>query len=479
MGFNSFDYITFLSLSFILFWPLVKSKNIRTVVLLVLSTVFYYAWNKNYVLLIYVSILIDYICGYYIYYFRQYPKLSKLFLIISICLNLGLLFFFKYTNFILKNIGFLTSIFNIHLPEYQLTIALPIGISFYTFQSMSYTIDIYLRSIKPVRRFTDFSVFVMFFPQLVAGPIVRASEFLPQLTKKLNLTSERLTQGLFLISKGLVKKMILSDFLSSTLVNTIFLSPDLYSTTDIIISLIAFHFQVYCDFSGYTDIAVGSAQLFGFDLPQNFNRPYAAVSPADFWRRWHMTLSRFTADYIYRPLGGSRKNTLITYRNILITFTIIGIWHGANWNYVLFGVYHGTMVILTQIIKKIRITDWITSLKMHGISKVYYVFCIILTNSLILLSLPLFRSSNLKQAGIVYSKLFSLEILPTVFSALSISLLLFTVISHYIPSIVEEKIVLFFKDKPYYIQAVLLILVGFAIFYLNRIEKQNFIYFQF
>jgi D-alanyl-lipoteichoic acid acyltransferase DltB (MBOAT superfamily) len=268
---------------------------------------------------------------------------KRLVLIISLVANLGVLGLFKYFNFFLDSFYALVGLFGFQEPLWGIHVILPVGISFYTFQSMSYTIDIYRGKLRPTRNYRDYALYVSFFPQLVAGPIVRASELLPQLVKPREKKAGRVREGFFLILYGFFKKVVVADNLA-VFVDQIFAKPQAGSA-EVIIGTVAFAFQIYADFSGYTDIARGVAKWMGFDFPLNFNFPYIARNPADFWHRWHMTLSQWLRDYLYIPLGGNRKGEGRTYRNLALTMLLGGLWHGAAWNFVIWGAYHGVLLM--------------------------------------------------------------------------------------------------------------------------------------
>jgi len=304
--FNSLDYILFLGIAVTGFWLLARHAQLRIIFVFVASCLFYMAWHPAYIVLILASTLVDYVVGLRIHATDD-EKARKRWLLVSLVSNLGLLGVFKYFNFASQATADVLHLFfgiTIENPPF-LDVLLPVGISFYTFQTLSYTIDIYRRKLEPTRNFFQFAFFVTYFPQLVAGPIVRASQLLPQLQRKITLKNEQVTQGLFLIATGMIKKVAIADYLSVILVDRVFDQPELYSGAEVVIALYGFTMQIYCDFSGYTDVARGSAKLMGLELPENFDRPYQSASPAEFWRRWHMTLSTWLRDYLYYPLGGS------------------------------------------------------------------------------------------------------------------------------------------------------------------------------
>jgi D-alanyl-lipoteichoic acid acyltransferase DltB (MBOAT superfamily) len=285
--------------------------------------------------LIFSSIL-DYAIAKLIYDERD-KFYRKLYLVISLLVNLGLLGYFKYTNFFIDNVNLA---FDADF-KFQ-DIILPVGISFYTFQTLSYTIDVYRKELEPTKSFMDFLFFVSFFPQLVAGPIVRASDFIPQIYKRLKLTKEEFNAALFLIIGGLLKKAVISDYISINFVDRVFDAPNRYTSFENLMASYGYAIQIYCDFSGYSDMAIGLALLMGFWLPPNFRTPYQSASITEFWRRWHISLSTWLRDYLYISLGGNRGGKFKTYINLFLTMLLGGLWHGASWKFVLWGVLHGS-----------------------------------------------------------------------------------------------------------------------------------------
>jgi alginate O-acetyltransferase complex protein AlgI len=323
----------------------------------------------------------------------QRPLWRRVILISSFVCNLGMLGFFKYFNFFIDTARPLLEA--IGLSGQTLEIILPVGISFYTFQTLSYTIDVYRGVLKPTDRFLDFALYVAFFPQLVAGPIVRARELLPQLGSVPVWSNRRCYGGAQQMLRGAVKKVLLADRLGEA-VDVVFAGPELYSGITIWIAVLAYAGQIYYDFSGYSDIAIGAAKMLGYRFPINFRHPYLATSVADFWHRWHMTLSRWLRDYLYISLGGNRAGRLGTYRNLLITMTLGGLWHGAAWTFVLWGLWHGVALVVERAakdamtIRPARVIGWT------------------LTLGVVLIGWVLFRSSDLEMAGMILGRMTSL-----------------------------------------------------------------------
>ncbi len=371
MNFHSVGFLTFLAIVLPLFWWLSNSRRNRTFLLIAASLFFYGSYELWYLSLILFSTFLDFFCGRRIYEAHQAgnKSASRNFLLLSLFGNLGVLGFFKYTDWLVRSLqagsdalglgfdlwGTRTSV----VPEWLLdgggvNILVPVGISFYTFQTLSYTIDIYRGKLAPARNLRDFALFVAFFPQLVAGPIVRAADFLPQLELRPRFNRERLHEGLWRMSTGLLKKVAIADILGSYLVDPVYAAPEDYTLMVHLLCLYAFAFQIYFDFSGYSDIAIGAAKLLGFDLPENFELPYRSRSIREFWRRWHISLSSWVRDYIYFPLGGSRGGELRVARNLLVTMLVIGVWHGASILWVLYGLLQGLVMIGERFFERLR-----------------------------------------------------------------------------------------------------------------------------
>jgi alginate O-acetyltransferase complex protein AlgI len=338
MLFHTPQFFLLLSVVLLLFYGL--PRQCRTVILLVASYWFYMSWNPKFIILLLSLTIIDYTAARWIDRSEE-PRTRKLALIVSLCANLGLLGFFKYYNFFAANIAALMSK---PAHSFALDIILPLGISFHTFQSMSYVVDVYRREQQPVRNILDYALFISFFPQLVAGPIVRAREFFTDLWKWRKPDAGEIAHGALLIALGLTKKIVVADRFAQ-LADLYFKAPHAHPGALTAWSgMLAFGVQIYFDFSGYTDMAIGMAALLGFHFPVNFRRPYLAPSMTEFWRRWHISLSRWLRDYLYISLGGNRGGKFKTYRNLMLTMLLGGLWHGASWNFVLWGGYHGGLL---------------------------------------------------------------------------------------------------------------------------------------
>ncbi len=341
MSFGGERYFVFLLVT-LLAYHLLKRRGPKYTLLLLASWLFYFALTPQYLWVIVLTSAIDFVAGRLIED-APTPAARRRWLWLSVVSNLGLLGAFKYTTFLVDNGVSAARLLGWQVDDFTLKIILPLGISFHTFQGISYTLDVYRGRVKAVRSFRDFALFVAFFPQLVAGPVVRASEFLPQMVTPPRVTFDQVVEGLHWFVLGLFKKMLIADRLAQ-FVDPVFADPGAYDAATLRWAILAYAGQIYCDFSGYSDMAIGCAKWFGFELPQNFNFPYLARNIADFWRRWHMSLSTWMRDYLYIPLGGSRKGVARTYANLILTMTLCGLWHGASWNYVLWGLGNGLLL---------------------------------------------------------------------------------------------------------------------------------------
>lgn len=373
MLFNSIDFGIFLPIVFLLYW-LVVNKNIklRNTFLLAVSYLFYGWWDWRFLSLIVFSSFVDYFIGLKLAQ-EQAPSKRKMLLFTSVFVNLGLLGFFKYFNFFAESFVNAFTMFGVSFQTSSLNIILPVGISFYTFQTMSYTLDIYRKEFEPTRDILAFFAFVSFFPQLVAGPIERASNLLPQFYERKTFNYDIISRGLKIMLWGFFMKVVVADRLA-LYVEAIYGHPDVHTGLSFIVATIFFAIQIYCDFGGYSLIAIGCAQMFGFDLMDNFRRPYFSTSFKDFWGRWHISLSTWFRDYVYIPLGGSRVNNIRKNFNLFATFVISGLWHGANWTFVIWGAIHGTYQIVEKgsasLLKGLRVP------RMLSMAAVFFFTCI-------------------------------------------------------------------------------------------------------
>jgi alginate O-acetyltransferase complex protein AlgI len=393
MLFHSFAFFAFFSVTFAVYWTL-RKHELRMMWLVAASIFFYAAWNPWFVVLIAFTAGVDYLFALRIEHSAN-PVHRRLLLIASLAISLSLLVFFKYANFLFtSSAGFLRLLGYEVMPP-ALRIVLPLGISFYTFETISYVVDVYRRRMPAEQNPLHYALFIMFFPHLIAGPIVRPGQFRPQVRAKKHFDWARLQLGLQLFLRGLFKKAVLADRIAP-IIDPVFLNPSEFSLVTLWISALGYGVQVYCDFSGYTDMALGAAHALGFKLPQNFRQPYFSASISEFWRRWHITLSYWVRDYIFIPLGGSRGSRWQTYRNLIITMAALGLWHGAGWNYVMFGVYHGGLLALERAIPYPAWTN-------RGISRVARILW---TLFLLCIGLVIFRCTSLGISGIMLGRMF-------------------------------------------------------------------------
>lgn len=349
MNFASIAFLQFIVVVMLLL-IIFKNNTFRKIVLLAASYFFYGYWDIRFTLLILFSTIVDYFIGRALgaendHKFSETQR--KMLLVLSVCVNLGLLGFFKYFNFFIDSANVILAGAGWNISN--LNIILPVGISFYTFQTMSYTIDIYRRKLKPAATFLDFATFVAFFPQLVAGPIVRAIDFMPQLERGVVLDKDEIFAGAQIFLRGLFIKLVIADNLS-VIVDQVYAAPTVYSSLTVWLAAVAYSFQILCDFSGYSEMAIGLGRMMGFTLPENFNLPYTSISITEFWRRWHISLSSWLRDYLYIPLGGNRMGVRRTYINLMLTMLLGGLWHGASWNFVIWGFLHGLYLAVERLL---------------------------------------------------------------------------------------------------------------------------------
>ena len=405
MLFNSIDFAIFLPIVFILYWFVTK-KNLRlqNILLLVASYVFYGWWDWRFLSLIVFSSFVDYFVGIWLSKTEQNHQ-RKILLWISIFVNIGFLGFFKYFNFFSQSFADAFTLFGRHMEPSRLNIILPVGISFYTFQTLSYSIDVYRRKLEPTKDIISFFSFVSFFPQLVAGPIERATNLLPQFYKKRNFDYRMAADGMRQILWGLFKKVVIADN-AATYANEIFNNYEDYSGSTLFLGSVFFAFQIYGDFSGYSDIAIGTSRLFGFNLKQNFAFPYFSRDIAEFWRRWHISLSTWFRDYVYIPLGGSRGGTWMKIRNTFIIFLVSGFWHGANWTFLVWGFLNALYFLPLLLLNRNRIHTDVAALgKIMASFK--EIFQISTTFFITVIAWVFFRADNISIAFNILREIFS------------------------------------------------------------------------
>ena len=408
MLFNSIDFAIFLPIVFVLYWfVLHKQLKLQNALIVLASYVFYGWWDYRFLALILFSTLVDYSIGILLQK-SEVEKQRKVLLWISICVNIGLLGFFKYYNFFVDNFVQAFSFFGQEIQPNTLNIILPVGISFYTFQTLSYTIDVYRKQLEPTKDFVAFAAFVSFFPQLVAGPIERASNLLPQFYVKRQFNSEKAIDGLRQIVWGLFKKVVIADNCAQ-FANDIFNNYTHYSSTTLLLGAFYFAFQIYGDFSGYSDIAIGTSKLFGFNLKINFATPYFSRDIAEFWRRWHISLSTWFRDYVYIPLGGSRGSKGNQIRNVFIIFIVSGFWHGANWTFIVWGTLNACYFLPLLLRNKNRVHTNVVA-QNKSVPSLKEVFQMSVTFGLTLLAWVFFRAENVEVAFKYINRMFEFSI---------------------------------------------------------------------
>lgn len=493
MLFNSYHFLVFFPIVCLLYFVL--PKKIRWIWLLASSYYFYMCWNPIYLILIVISTILTYLCAIFVEKAEKNTT-KKLIIALSVVLNIGILGYFKYTNFLVDSINSVFSIFSIN-PISRFDIVLPVGISFYTFQAIGYTIDVYRKDIDAEKNIFRYALFVSFFPQLVAGPIERSKNLMTQIRNEASIKVwdyKRITQGLTMMLWGFFMKMVISDRIA-IIVNQIFGNYEEYHMTGLIVGSVSFAIQIYTDFNGYSTIAIGAAKVMGFELMENFNTPFFARSVGDMWRRWHVSMSSWFKDYIYIPLGGSRKGRLKKYRNLMITFIASGLWHGANWTYVLWGAINGFYQIvgdlLTPVKKKIN-KAMNTKTESFG----YKLFQAAITFGLFCLSTIFFRSETITDGAHYIGRMFMYRDWWSIFDGslltygldgLEMNILVVSVLILFIVSVVRYKkslnIAQYLDEQCLAFRwIVLIILIMFVInfgHYGPNFDSAQFIYFQF
>ncbi|WP_289663003.1 MBOAT family O-acyltransferase [Flavobacterium panacagri] len=478
MLFNSFNFALFLPLVFILYWFVTnKSLRLQNILLLASSYFFYSCWDWRFLFLLLFSTLLDYFSGLQIEKSgNDFHK--KFWFWLSITANLGFLALFKYFNFFAESFKDLISIFGFQINTWSLKVILPIGISFYTFHGLSYVIDIYKNRVKAEKNFVDYAVFVSFFPLLVAGPIERATHLLPQIKKKRNFNYQQAVDGLRQILWGLFKKIVIADNCAIQ-ANLIFNNSAEHSGSTLFIGAVFFAFQIYGDFSGYSDIALGTARLFGIELLQNFSFPYFSRDIAEFWRRWHISLSSWFKDYLYIPLGGSKGKKWIQVRNTFIVFLVSGFWHGANWTFLVWGLLNAIYFLPLLLFNRNR--DHIEIVASNSILPSFKEFVLMLTTfGLTVFAWIFFRANNLHHAFQFISGIFSKSLfsLPSVRPTYLIILIVFFIIIEWLGrrnKYALEKLAFQYSSSFRWTMYIVLLI---AIFIFGA-KEQEFIYFQF
>lgn len=487
--FNRFDFWLFFTAMLLIYGFIFKQRGLRNVYLTIFSLFFYWKSGGFYFLLLLLSTIVDFTVGRKIFKSGSVRK-RKWLVAISVFFNLGVLAYFKYSYFVVENINewFGTSLVAIDIfaglgnaltgAEFNIeSIFLPIGISFYTFQTISYTVDVYRNKVRPVNNILDFAFYVSFFPQLVAGPIVRASDFVPQIYAPYNVTREEMGKALLLIMLGMVKKILIADYLGANFVGGVFADPDKYTGFQNLMAIYGFALQIYDDFSGYTDIAIGIALLLGFRLPLNFNSPYKAVNITDFWRRWHISLSSWLRDYLYIPLGGNRHGKFNTYKNLMLTMLLGGLWHGAAWQFVLWGFLHG----LGLAVHKLFMEHFPALPSLKAVSRIFWGF---VTFHFVCFCWVFFASKNMAMAWEMLNQIVNHFYLGLVWETVTgykwvMLIIVFGMVAHLLPQSFKDGYTRLFIRLPLVIKAVVMAVLALFLYQVMAADIQPFIYFQF
>jgi alginate O-acetyltransferase complex protein AlgI len=519
MLFNSPVYGVFLLVTYVTFWALRRRSFLRPLFLMTASYVFYFVgtydsakeqevplgplgWTLLCVGIIFVGSTLDFWIGRALGR-TENPTTRKALLLASVLYYLGVLSVFKYFNFAVDSVATVASWMGVHLSPVHLRLVLPFGISFFTFETMSYTIDVYRREIPPADRYLDYLLFVAFFPHLVAGPIVRPKSMLPQLAAEPVASDAMKAEGLFLIATGLLKKIVIGDYLGLNLVNRVFDNPERYTSLEVLVGVYAYAIKIYVDFSGYSDVAIGSAKLFGYELPRNFDAPYTSGDLQEFWRRWHISLSTWLRDYLYVTLGGNRGGTWKTYRNLLLTMVLGGLWHGASWNFVIWGALHGGALAVNRAWQRARsarkvapagtpyrspVANETAPKTVAGGAEVVRptvvltpgrIVAVIATFHFVCFAWIFFRAPTFAHATLLISRMGKLtldgpNLTPRILLVLALGL-----VTHFIPRSAYERIQGTFVRSPALVQGITLAACAYAIHFAGGVKAEPFIYGQF
>jgi len=467
----------FLFMGFLFIYiPLSSTHRPKLIFATLFSLYFYYKSSGLFFLLLISTTCIDYLLANLIHKYQS-PWKKSILLTISVMCNLGLLGYFKYTNFLHEIFSNLAEI-----PYQPFDIFLPVGVSFFTFQSLSYTIDVYRNKLKPADHLLDYAFFVSFFPQLVAGPIVRAADFLPQLKKPTFVTNEMFGKGIYLISTGLFKKVVISNFISANFVDRIFDAPTRFTGLENLFGVYGYALQIYCDFSGYSDMAIGLALLLGFHFHQNFNAPYQAKNITEFWRRWHISLSMWLRDYLYISLGGNRHGKFRKYLNIFITMLLGGLWHGASFRFILWGGLHGIMLAFHKYLSELKVTLLLSNTPFA--KSIHAILGGLLTFHFVCFCWIFFRAPSMEYAGQMLTQIFY-HFTPDIFSEFVhgywrvLSLMILGYALHFIPQSIDLAAERWTIRLPLMAKAAMVLVVIVICIQTKSASIQPFIYFQF
>jgi D-alanyl-lipoteichoic acid acyltransferase DltB (MBOAT superfamily) len=471
MFFTSGKYMIFLAVVFFAYWLLATGRRRVPVLFLIAASYYFYAlWNPKFLALVFLISTVDFLTARAIGA-SENARWRRALLGASILSDIGALFTFKYFNFFSGSLTELLNKFGWQASPVLLHVIWPLGLSFFTFRSLSYVIDVYRKTMKPTSSYVDYLAFVSFFPTIVAGPVVRAKELLPQFRERPALTSDEAGRAIFLIMLGLVKKIAIADYLANNLVGRVFDQPQLYSSVETLAGIYGYALQIYCDFSGYSDIAIGSALLLGFRLPINFNSPYRALNLPDFWKRWHITLSNWLTDYVYFSIGGLRKRPFNLYRNVVLTMLIGGLWHGAAWTFVIWGGMHGLGLAVNRWWENRRRARKQRPRQEWWIKAI----CIFATFHFVCLTWVFFRAASLQQAWDVLKRLGALKFETANLAWPVLAVMAVGYGSHWFPKDALERVRGGWMWLPAPVQAALILSVGVGLYYLSSVEVQ-FIY---
>jgi D-alanyl-lipoteichoic acid acyltransferase DltB (MBOAT superfamily) len=472
--FHSLQFIFFLTVTFALYWAVHQHKWARLGVLMVASVLFYSMWTPLPLLLFAGATGINHLC---IKGFRrsQSPGVRKALVTVSIVSTLGVLCTFKYADLFRETAVALLGPLGVHVRTQPFGLLLPVGLSFFTFQALSYVVDSYRGQISKEHTFFEHLLYLLFFPHLVAGPIVRPSHLIERFDDTPSLTIEDGGRGLYRIAVGMVKKLVIADVLGSGLVDPVFGSPEAYTSAECFVAAVAYSFELYFDFSAYSDIAIGTAALFGFKFDENFNRPYLATNLFDFWSRWHISLSTWLRDYLYRPLGGNRVSKPRALLNLMITMGLGGLWHGADWRFAIWGLAHGAMEC------GIRVWWWKTGKppKEGPMAWVRAGLGLVMTFTVVVLTRVVFRSPTLARAGEMYARLFEGSMGLANVSTIVWAMLAVAAVSHVVPLRFFFQAGDLFVKLPVPVRAVVLVALGLGVRHLSSVETRPYVYFQF
>jgi len=490
MLFNSPVYGVFLFVTYVAFWALRRRSFLRPLFLMAASYTFYVVgtydaateqevpfgpigWTALCVAIIFVGSTLDFFIGKLLGR-TESPGARRALLLVSVVYYLGVLSLFKYFNFAVDSVSTLLGWAGLHVSPTHLRLVLPFGISFFTFETMSYTIDVYRREIPPCDRYLDYLLFVSFFPHLVAGPIVRPKTMLPQLAAEPVASDAMKAAGLFQIGTGLCKKIVIGDTLGINLVNRVFDNPERYSSLEVLIAVYAYAIKIYADFSGYTDVAIGSAKLFGYELPQNFDAPYTSASLQEFWRRWHISLSSWLRDYLYISLGGNRGSAWKTYRNLMLTMVLGGLWHGASWNFVIWGALHGGALAANRAWSRSGTKTGPSSNVSTG-----HILAVVATFHFVCFAWIFFRAPTFAHATLMLGRMGRLTFDAPNLAPKVLAILALGFVTHFLPRRWLEGLRGLFVASPAVVQGVALALCAYLLHFASGAKAEPFIYGQF